>query len=265
MPAPAASPTPPTPRSMCRYGASQTQALDVPQHCVLVGVELLDDATDLPSFRHPVNAAYVLGPERSGLSPAMLAALPPRGADSDPLLAQYGGRRGAGAVRPAASARTIRRAPRRQSRCGCIPAGSCPSRSAALSSQHPGLGGRRDRAMTRPRLSRPISRRISPGMRLIAALLSLVLPCRPAYRRSRSLRSPQSRPRQVRGNSASSMTGSRRRIRSRAKPRAMRSSGQESVPALPGRGEVVLTVTERPSSRDTVAIVPASHSARTRR
>jgi hypothetical protein len=38
----------------------------------LVGVELLDNATDLPSFRHPLNAAYVLGPERSGLSPAML-------------------------------------------------------------------------------------------------------------------------------------------------------------------------------------------------
>ena len=47
-------------------------ALGLPQHCVLVGVELLDDATDLPSFRHPLNAAYVLGPERSGLSPAML-------------------------------------------------------------------------------------------------------------------------------------------------------------------------------------------------
>ena len=47
-------------------------ALQLPQHCVLVGVELLDDATELPSFRHPLNAAYVLGPERSGLSPAML-------------------------------------------------------------------------------------------------------------------------------------------------------------------------------------------------
>lgn len=46
--------------------------LALPQRCVLVGVELLDDATDLPSFRHPLNAAYVLGPERSGLSPAML-------------------------------------------------------------------------------------------------------------------------------------------------------------------------------------------------
>jgi tRNA G18 (ribose-2'-O)-methylase SpoU len=48
-------------------------ALSLPQHCVLVGVELLETATDLPSFRHPLNAAYVLGPERSGLSPPMLA------------------------------------------------------------------------------------------------------------------------------------------------------------------------------------------------
>jgi len=47
-------------------------ALSLPQGCVLVGVELLETATDLPSFRHPLNAAYVLGPERSSLSPAML-------------------------------------------------------------------------------------------------------------------------------------------------------------------------------------------------
>ncbi len=58
---------------MCRCGASQTSGrFSLPQRCVLVGVELLEDATDLPSFRHPLNAAYVLGPERSGLSPAML-------------------------------------------------------------------------------------------------------------------------------------------------------------------------------------------------
>ena len=40
---------------------------------MLVGIELLEDAVDLPSFRHPLNAAYVLGPERAGLSPALLA------------------------------------------------------------------------------------------------------------------------------------------------------------------------------------------------
>ncbi len=46
--------------------------LSLPQGCVLVGIELLEDAVDLPSFRHPLNAAYVLGPERSGLSAAVL-------------------------------------------------------------------------------------------------------------------------------------------------------------------------------------------------
>jgi len=43
-------------------------AIRLPQGCALIGVELLDDAIDLPSFRHPLNAAYVLGPERAGLS-----------------------------------------------------------------------------------------------------------------------------------------------------------------------------------------------------
>lgn len=47
--------------------------LTLPKGCALVGVELLDDAIDLPSFRHPLSAAYVLGPERAGLSPALLA------------------------------------------------------------------------------------------------------------------------------------------------------------------------------------------------
>jgi tRNA G18 (ribose-2'-O)-methylase SpoU len=46
--------------------------LSLPHGCVLVGIELLDDAVDLPSFRHPLNAAYVLGPERAGLSAALL-------------------------------------------------------------------------------------------------------------------------------------------------------------------------------------------------
>jgi tRNA G18 (ribose-2'-O)-methylase SpoU len=47
--------------------------LSLPERCVLVGVELTDAAEDLPSFRHPLNAAYVLGPERASLSAAMLA------------------------------------------------------------------------------------------------------------------------------------------------------------------------------------------------
>jgi tRNA(Leu) C34 or U34 (ribose-2'-O)-methylase TrmL len=46
--------------------------LSLPRRCVLVGVELRDDAIDLPSFRHPLNAAYVLGPERAGLSAGLV-------------------------------------------------------------------------------------------------------------------------------------------------------------------------------------------------
>lgn len=48
-------------------------SLALPQHCVLVGVELGENAIELPSFRHPLNAAYVLGPERAGLSPGLMA------------------------------------------------------------------------------------------------------------------------------------------------------------------------------------------------
>ena len=49
------------------------EAMQLPRGCALVGIELLDDAVDLPSFRHPLSAAYILGPERSGLSPDLLA------------------------------------------------------------------------------------------------------------------------------------------------------------------------------------------------
>lgn len=46
----------------------------LPQGCRLVGVELVDAAVDLPSFRHPMQAAYVLGPERGALSSELLSA-----------------------------------------------------------------------------------------------------------------------------------------------------------------------------------------------
>jgi tRNA G18 (ribose-2'-O)-methylase SpoU len=42
-----------------------------PAGCQIVGIELTDDAVELPSFRHPVRAAYVLGPEMGHLSEAM--------------------------------------------------------------------------------------------------------------------------------------------------------------------------------------------------
>jgi len=47
--------------------------VDIPQGCKLVGIEICDDAIDLPSFRHPLQAVYVLGGERSSLSSEMLA------------------------------------------------------------------------------------------------------------------------------------------------------------------------------------------------
>lgn len=47
--------------------------LRLPKGCVMVGIELTDDSVDLPSFRHPNNCAYVLGPEMGSLSPAMQA------------------------------------------------------------------------------------------------------------------------------------------------------------------------------------------------
>ncbi|MFO1037023.1 MAG: RNA methyltransferase [Geminicoccaceae bacterium] len=55
------------------YTYPSVAAMTLPRGCKLVGCELTDDAIALPSFRHPVNAAYVFGPERSSLSPAMLA------------------------------------------------------------------------------------------------------------------------------------------------------------------------------------------------
>ena len=45
----------------------------LPKGCQLVGIELTDDAVDLPAFHHPTSAAYVLGPEKGSLSPELLA------------------------------------------------------------------------------------------------------------------------------------------------------------------------------------------------
>jgi tRNA G18 (ribose-2'-O)-methylase SpoU len=55
------------------YAFPDLAALQLPRGCRLVGVELLDEAHDLPSFRHPLQAAYALGRERGSLTPALLA------------------------------------------------------------------------------------------------------------------------------------------------------------------------------------------------
>lgn len=55
------------------YNWTKSEDMTLPQGCRLVGVELVDAAIDLPSFRHPLRAAYVLGPEQGSLSPQLLA------------------------------------------------------------------------------------------------------------------------------------------------------------------------------------------------
>jgi tRNA G18 (ribose-2'-O)-methylase SpoU len=50
------------------YNWASAAEMGLPQGCKLVGVELIDGAIDLPSFRHPLRAAYILGPENGSLS-----------------------------------------------------------------------------------------------------------------------------------------------------------------------------------------------------
>ena len=47
-------------------------AFTPPHGCRLVGIELMEEAVELPSFTHPPQAAYVLGAERASLSPALV-------------------------------------------------------------------------------------------------------------------------------------------------------------------------------------------------
>lgn len=54
------------------YAYDGLKDFSLPKDCSLVGVELMDDAEDLPSFRHPLRAAYVLGPEKGSLSPELV-------------------------------------------------------------------------------------------------------------------------------------------------------------------------------------------------
>ncbi|MBZ0216384.1 MAG: RNA methyltransferase [Fimbriimonadaceae bacterium] len=54
------------------YAWDRVDEMRMPKGCQLVGIELVDGASELPSFRHPVQAAYILGPERGELSPPML-------------------------------------------------------------------------------------------------------------------------------------------------------------------------------------------------
>jgi tRNA G18 (ribose-2'-O)-methylase SpoU len=67
-----ASDTSQTAKHLPLYEYDSVAELRLPRGCQLVGVELLDEATELPSFAHPYRAAYVLGPERGSLSPELV-------------------------------------------------------------------------------------------------------------------------------------------------------------------------------------------------
>ena len=56
------------------YSFEKVEDFRLPLGCRLVGVEITDDAVELPRFRHPARAAYVFGAERYSLSPQMLAS-----------------------------------------------------------------------------------------------------------------------------------------------------------------------------------------------
>lgn len=60
-------------RHLPHYNWAKLDDLVLPEGCKLVGIELLDRAIDLPSFQHPLRAAYVLGPEQGSLSEPLIA------------------------------------------------------------------------------------------------------------------------------------------------------------------------------------------------
>ncbi|MBB45811.1 MAG: hypothetical protein CMM43_06855 [Rhodospirillaceae bacterium] len=49
-------------KSVPFYKFSSVEELLLPSGCSLIGIELTNDAIELPSFHHPRCAAYILGP-----------------------------------------------------------------------------------------------------------------------------------------------------------------------------------------------------------
>ncbi len=60
-----------TPEQIPYFPWDSVDDMHFPKGCQIVGIELLEEAVDLPSFHHPSRAAYVLGPERGSLSPEL--------------------------------------------------------------------------------------------------------------------------------------------------------------------------------------------------
>jgi len=76
------------------YQFNSVDEFRLPQGCTLVGVEITDEAVALPSFRHPLRAAYVFGAERLVALARDARTVRPCGENSDPVFDQcrHGGR-----------------------------------------------------------------------------------------------------------------------------------------------------------------------------
>ncbi|WCL54453.1 RNA methyltransferase [Gimibacter soli] len=55
------------------YSFDTLDDVPMPQGCQLVGIEMTDESVALPEFRHPTQAIYILGGERTSLSPETVA------------------------------------------------------------------------------------------------------------------------------------------------------------------------------------------------
>lgn len=54
------------------YEYDSPATFQLPKKCALVAVELVEDSIELPRFRHPQQAAYILGPEMGNVSEEIL-------------------------------------------------------------------------------------------------------------------------------------------------------------------------------------------------
>lgn len=59
------------PKNIPWYDFDSLDDMLLPKGCKIVGVELLEEATELPSFFHPICATYILGRERGSLTPEL--------------------------------------------------------------------------------------------------------------------------------------------------------------------------------------------------
>ena len=56
------------------YEYESFEDFKLPKKCALVGVEFVEDSVELPSFKHPLQAAYIMGPEMGELNQDVMDA-----------------------------------------------------------------------------------------------------------------------------------------------------------------------------------------------